>query len=460
MDKQTPDNTHSEDAQSDNKAPESTSDENKTSVSSESKKDNPEKQQTDAKSADLAQSSGKTKGKSAKSKKSTLPTNKRTRRLSIAALVALLLIVAASASSYWLYQDNQQYKAQLAKQAATQLTLKEQLGQVESQLQQMGEKQQTLLSRAEEVESKGDHLTVSVEQINDQLKSLASTKGKDPLMWRIAEVEYLLSLANHRLSLEHDVATSAVILQDADKRLRAIGDPAFIPVRESISRELNQLNAVDLPDIAGMAAQLSVVKESLPQLPLVKRQLTFETDNKASEVANTEPETQAKDESLVKAVWNDIVEGLFRVRRTDKPIEPLLAPQEIQYLLYNLNLKLEQARHALLNRDSVVFKDSLDDVQHSLAQYFDDEDQAVTTAKETLAKLTSVELTPELPDISGSLRELRAWIKRQQFAKSMKSMGSDSIDSLSVQTPELSDKSMESDPIDLDPIDLAGIITP
>jgi uroporphyrin-3 C-methyltransferase len=325
------------------------------------------------------------------------------------AVFAAVLIIGLGLGNYWQYLQGQELKRSIERVAAQQTSLGGQIDATEKNITEMQDRQKSLALQADQTELAHRALLGTVEQMSQQINSMATDKGKEPLFWRVSEVEYLLTVANHRLMLERDVPTAKTALQDADNRLRIIADPALIPVREKISQEIHQLNNVSLPDIPGMAAQLRSVMEGVHQLPIEDKISTLES----------EPAPESEKEfkgvgSFLKTVWHDLVDGLFKVQRSGQPIEPLLPPEEKLYLVYNLELKLEQARISLLNLDTALFRANLEDVEQWISNYFDKESMAVTNMLQITGNLKQVELHPPLPDISASLREIRAWLETRK----------------------------------------------
>jgi len=290
-------------------------------------------------------------------------------------------------------------KKQLATQQETtaqKLELQQQaLRQVSAELERV----QTQLSN-EQAKSAQERL--DLEAKIKQVENETAAKGKDPLNWRVAEVDYLMALANHRLQLTGDVDTARTALLDADKRLRQIADPGLNGVRMALADEIKSLDGVEQPDIAGMANQLSALVGGIEQLPLSNRE------------HQREPMPAQADDNV--SSWRELpgkllaeIRSLVVIRRHDHPIEPLLPPPEKHYLAQNLGLKLEQARLALLRRDDAVFHANIADTQSWVERYFDKQEATVQSALDNLTAMQLAKLRPELPDISKSLRELRAW---------------------------------------------------
>lgn len=367
------------------------------------------------KSKELAKNGGDSITSDSKFDKTEKPTHEKTKKqgkkitfpwvISFAAL----LVVGLGAGNYWQYQQGQQLNQLIEQMSQRQSELDKQLSTVNTQVTEIQNLQDSTALKVGQNEQGQRSVIASLDQMSQQLKSLSTAKGKEPLFWRVSEVEYLLSVANYRLVLDRDVLTAKTALADADKRLRVIGDPGLIPVREKISQEINQLNNVSLPDIPGLAAQLSSIIDGIGQLPFVKKSVSLEP----TPVDDLDKEFTGVS-SLAKSVWSDLVNGLFKVQRSDEPIEPLLPPEEKHYLVHNLGLKLEQARISLLKTDTALFQKNLVDVEQWVKNYFDLEDASVNNLLQTVENLQQVELHPKLPDISASLREIRTWIDVQQ----------------------------------------------
>lgn len=334
------------------------------------------------------------------------------RHFPVTATIGLLVAIAVGTGSYFNYnriEVAQQHRQTLEQQDAV---LKQQLQSLQQQLARLGEQNQTLQSELENqtgsVRSQQRLVQDSVNQLSQQLQAMSADKGKDPLMWRLAEVEYLLSVANHRVLLEKDAQTALIALDDADKRLEAIGDPALIPIRQLISGEMTALQSVDQPDITGMALRLSSLVDSIQTLPLVNRERL-----QAKAETTDDGEVVGSVDEFMQKILTDL-KGVVTYRRSDTPIEPLLPPDEQHYLSQNLGLKLEESRIALLRRDTPIFRQHLGDTKKWVEQYFDKGATPVENVIATVTELQSVELSPEIPDISASLRELRRWLSLQQ----------------------------------------------
>jgi len=322
-------------------------------------------------------------------------TSKKTCRGRSFAVIFLILFGSLTGGGYYLWKELQQTKADLAEMgnnAQVQSGLRAgNIAAMENAIKQLGQKQ------------------------NEQSDALASlyrdTQGNNE-DWAIAEVEYLLIIAMHRLLLEEDVMTALAAMEAADLRLKGLGDPGLLPVRKQLTTDMNQLRAVNHPDIAGMAIYLADMVDLSADLPL-KSEVTTNTI-----AAHSLDEDQVNDgvdvdpfwKRLPKIIWLEIKSWIM-IKRTGDVNQALLLPSEEYFLTQNLRLELESARLSVLRADSGNLRASVVLIQSWLRQYFDTSDSAVMNVMETLDQMQAIELKPALPDISSSVESLRAYLR-------------------------------------------------
>ncbi|NOX92972.1 MAG: hypothetical protein GXP18_11140 [Gammaproteobacteria bacterium] len=326
-----------------------------------------------------------------------------TKKIPLYIAFSVLFLIALSAAGlaaydFWLLRAQAPVNAQLAN---AQSDLETRINQLEQQSQDIKQQlQNTQNQLSAEVQARKNEQSEH-QAVNAALRNITEKLGRNTIAWRMAEVEYLLTVANHRLTLAQDRQTAISVFETADSRLEAIADPSLLRVRKEIASELTALRAMPDVDIPGLALQIGSLTESVEQLPLMdKKRLALVTENRESASSTEWQEIPA-------VVWNDI-KSLVQVRRHQQPVEPLLPPQQAWFLYQNLQLKLEQARLAVLKQNTAVFAQSLEEVSQWLSSYFEGESAAVSNMQETVKNLRTIELQPVVPDVSGSLRELRS----------------------------------------------------
>ncbi|MGB0721649.1 MAG: uroporphyrinogen-III C-methyltransferase [Gammaproteobacteria bacterium] len=237
--------------------------------------------------------------------------------------------------------------------------------------------------------------------------------AKGPEGWVLAEVEYLMRIANHRLMLQQDPVTAEVAMRAADQRLRSLNDPVLVPVREKLAAEINALGALPKPDLEGMGLSLDALAESVSTLPL-------RTMIDAHREGQDEPASAdtSVDRSIGEAmdVALDNLKGLVTVRRHNRPVQALLSPKEAFFLRENLRLRLYSARSQLLDGEAVAARADLDVAHQWLAEHFVAADPAVAHMMGELERIRGANVAVSMPDISGSLRALREAMARMADA--------------------------------------------
>ena len=214
--------------------------------------------------------------------------------------------------------------------------------------------------------------------------------------WQVAEAEYLLRVANHRLLLEADAAGAERMLAAADEALAAAAPFAYHEVRALLATERAALQAAAGTDVQGIFLRLDALKGQLGQLPL-----------RLPEYIAERPKPQPAATTMLGAL-GERFSGLVRFRRSDENARPLLPPAQAENLLLNLRLALNHAQLAALRRDQAIFETSLANAAEWLADHVDTRHQASRAIAAELAALQAEDLAAELPDISGSLARLRA----------------------------------------------------
>ncbi len=214
--------------------------------------------------------------------------------------------------------------------------------------------------------------------------------------WKVAELAYLLRIANHRLLMERDVSGALVLLRAADAILQELDDFSLYQVRAQLADEILSLESVESNDVQGLFLRLEAVKTEVSAQSVKLPRLA-------------KPETTAAPEpGFFAALWAQIG-SYMRFRRFDgESVRPLLAPEEEAYLELNLRLMLERAQLAALRREQVIYEQSLQSAADWMSSYLDNDSAGVQRSLQELESLSAVLLEQPLPDISGSLSTLKS----------------------------------------------------
>ena len=305
------------------------------------------------------------------------------------AWLALLLAGTLSAGAWYGWQIYQQQQNTLTLvQANLQQSLDQQLNQLKSQQQQ----------QADLLKQQQDTLMVNINEVHSRL-------GNTTRDWMLSEAHYLLQLGNQQAQLADNLTTAKVAFELADKRLQAVGEPALLPVRKQIMQELDALNAVKEADIDGIVLKLGELAQQAGKLVMLSSVIP-QTDPGATQVPQIDSSaTQQGWQSMLQAIWKAL-KSLVSIRYHEQSAQPLLTPEHALAIRDSLELKLNQARLAALQKNSAIFRDSINSSIDWLQRYFNTTDITASNMIQTLQSWQALELKPAIPDVSASRRML------------------------------------------------------
>ena len=199
----------------------------------------------------------------------------------------------------------------------------------------------------------------------------------------------------------------AALRVDIADRLGALAEPKLFAIREALAEERSRLEALPRLDLEASALALTSLIRRSGDLPQRSRAPTHVA------VVDTEPSRDVAPDgsgawSHGMASLRELFGAVFTVRRTDKPVDRLLAPEQEALVAQLLLLKLETARAALLNRQTETLRAAVVDAEAFLDDYYRSDDPAVLGARAELDRLLGLELAPALPELGRGLGLLRA----------------------------------------------------
>jgi uroporphyrin-3 C-methyltransferase len=214
----------------------------------------------------------------------------------------------------------------------------------------------------------------------------------------LAEVDYLLRLANERLRLFSDPEAADQALEVADMHLASLDNPAYFTVRQDIAAARRELAAVDIPDYLDIADRLDSIQDSIPGLPFM--------DERAMPSAPP-PESETGWWERLKATFASLV----TIRRSTEEESQRISLEDKDYVRQRVWLQLEIAHLSLMRRDQEGFRNALRRVQESVDAWFDPTAPETRSAEVAIAELMAVEVDVPIPDITApwnSLRQIRS----------------------------------------------------
>ena len=333
--------------------------------------------------------------------------------VSFGMLISILALVVAGYAAYLIYESSSELKEARTSVRSLEIelaNLKRTSDQKIEQLSVVLEQTTASISQIREAENTaiadlGASFEVATEQLRTELRAELNeglgTSGED---WLLAEVEYLIRLANQRVLMERDVSGALSLLSSADEIVEQTSGIAAYELRESLANDIANLKAVSDLDTDGIFLSLSAMVSQVPELRRKQPELSPPTQ---IQVENGEAQNYYQQFlSLVNNIFGRVLNSVD-YRRDGVAITPLLPPKEEYYLRQNLILKFEMAQLALLRNDQPVYHTSLSEAKLWIVKHFVETDPRTVALVIALDQLVEVEVDRSLPNISGSLRAVR-----------------------------------------------------
>ena len=341
------------------------------------------------------------------------PKNRTGLIASFGMLFSIVALILAGYAAYLIYQSTSELKDARASVMSLEIELANLREASDQKIQQVAsalEQTTASLAQARETENTAiADLQASFDSATEQLRidlraeldEGLGTSGED---WLLAEVEYLIRLANQRILMEKDVSGALSLLNSADEIVRQTTGTAAYELRESLAHDIANLKAVSDLDTDGIFLSLSAMSSQVPTLPRKQPRLSQPVQIQSGK--NEEPNFYQQFLSLMENIFGRVLNA-DDYRRDGVAITPLLPPKEEYYLRQNLILKFEMAQLALLRSDGLTYRTSLLEAKSWIGKHFMESDPKTIALVAALDEVIMIEVDRSLPNISGSLRAVR-----------------------------------------------------
>lgn len=318
-------------------------------------------------------------------------------------ILTLFIVFAGSlASVSWygwkLFQTNaDRMDGLMATQHSNQLALSDSLDNTQGQLSQLSAQLTTQEKKTgeqiAEIQSETQHTAQALggrlTAVEKNLAGIQNRLGQGERAWKAAEIGFLLTRAQERLSIDQDPAGAAVALKLADQRLAALALPQTLPVRAAISDVLVGLHKADDFDAVGMALSLRRAADNVSQWPLSGAHsapsapaptATTSTESTASASTTETPPWYVR---WPQDVWHPVAEWFsrqFTLTRSDAPVKASARVSDDR----ETRLWLTAVREGLLSHDMHLMMPSIVEAQEWITQHYATD---ATDVRQTLAAL-------------------------------------------------------------------------
>lgn len=222
--------------------------------------------------------------------------------------------------------------------------------------------------------------------------------------WKIQEANHLARLAAQKLELERDIPSAMNLLQRSDRALSESGSTNVLRVRQRLARDIEVLRSTPAPDQDAAIFRLQALIERVESLSLLGSQREKLLNGRTAR--STVTDELAGDTTGLFETSLEFLGSIFVWRKWEDLPEAMLIPGQEAVIRQNFRLMLEQAKFAVLNRSDLLYQHHLKNALDWLQTYMVTETGSGAAAYLELVELTAVEVEPELPSLSESLRTL------------------------------------------------------
>lgn len=267
--------------------------------------------------------------------------------------------------------------------------------------QQRNLSQQTPKNSAEfealqkQVLQQGELLRSQQMQFNQWQKKMLERSENSTL----AEVSYLVQLANLNLIAGHDAESAKNLLKMAMEKVALKNDPAFSELQKSLESDVSRLSAIASFNIENTLIELGNVNQQIQALSIMP--------NLAFKPASSNAPVEKVAEPWYKRFLQSFsgLKDLFVIRHVGANAIPLVSPGEEVYLKENIQNKLMLAQWAVIHQKPLIYQGNLKEVQAWLNLYFHNpkKTQPILAA---LLKLQGLNVRPDFPGLEATLKLL------------------------------------------------------
>ena len=242
----------------------------------------------------------------------------------------------------------------------------------------------------------------AAEKLNEANQLLYRMAKIDQSAWRRAEATFNIRLAGQRLQFAGDVRGALMLLSQADTLLRSDFGDDVGAIRSAIAFDRTQLRAVEKLDMVGLMGRLSALDRQIQRLDLSALDPSVR-ETGSDTISNSDASETSAGTSVSPSLWEQAIDTLasyFVITDLESPQQKPSTSDWSRFAALSIKLNLEQARVALLIRDSESFTDSLARAEVLLTELpSSNDDLAMVGVIEELATLSSLSLRLELPGL-------------------------------------------------------------
>lgn len=220
----------------------------------------------------------------------------------------------------------------------------------------------------------------------------------DSEQYRARQVYLNLQQANAALHINNDFSFALKVLQKT--RTSDLSNPKFQPLIAQLDKDIQAISDVKPVAYSEIYSQLEQISQHIMIIPLIAKPVVTSLPVKTS--MNVSPVSPSDWHKLPEQMKN-YLQQMVVIHHADVPEQPGIYLNDPQQTRFLMQLKLNQAQIALLQKQQPIYDESLKTVSSMLIRVFYLNRDAINPDIKVLEGLRKIIITPAIPDLSASM---------------------------------------------------------
>ncbi|EKE01765.1 MAG: Uroporphyrinogen III methylase [uncultured bacterium] len=271
-----------------------------------------------------------------------------------------------------------------------------------SQGMSASEEQTTVIS-ASTIVNLQNNLAQKQAMIQELQQEVQKQSAMKEATWKSIVIEHLVRMADLTLNTTGDVKVALAFLLTAKTYT---GDPEALTINHALNKDIASLQSIPIVDTEELILKIDAINKQISELPTIPPRIT---------VVPTKTEEQTQKTTLNRFLVSAVqaLKDIVVIRH--QTVEPILPPEQITILRFNIQAKLLQAELSVMQRQNKVYQMCLAKVIDWVAKYFVSSNSNANILN-MLQELKQVDLQPKLPALTESLTAIQNLIKTDNTA--------------------------------------------
>ena len=251
------------------------------------------------------------------------------------------------------------------------------------------------------------------QQMRQEIETLRQTLQQERNLLQLDRIEERVDAGWQLWVATGDSKVLVSALKEGQSALTNDPTSAAQALRLAMARDQAEIKSQQMTDLRESIEQLDGVIASINQMPLVQDRRLPQTESVPYEAPAVSSADTLMDKArlvvagIVEELWQSI-RGMVRVQRLDRAETALIAPEQRVFLQQGLRLLLLDARHALVQRNTAIYQQTLSQARLWIEKYCDGSNALVKTDLSMLQRLAELNIEPSALSLDATRTALAA----------------------------------------------------